>query len=107
MTPQQILTSLRNGYDTADIARFLFIPEAAVVSALHLAREEEHHGKDTAGATIPAQCKSLMAHHRKWRDVQVAQIRRMAETGTVERAGSGQGEADHRTVQTDSVGCPS
>lgn len=98
MTPQQILTLLRNGNDSVEIARRLGRPEAVISSALHLAREEEYRAKHPHSPTFPAEREPLVAHYRRWRNVQVAKIRGLAETGVVERAGSGQGETGHGTV---------
>lgn len=89
MTPQQILTLLRDGSDTAEIARRLFVSEAAVTSALHLAREEEYRAKHPNCPAFSSVREPLVAHERLWRNVQVAKIHGLAEAGPLERAGAG------------------
>ncbi len=98
MNPNQVLMLLRSGQDTAQIARSLHMPEAAVASALHLAREEEYRAKNPSRPTFPPEREPLVAHYRRWRNVQIAQVRGVAEAGPVERPYTGQGKADRRPV---------
>lgn len=98
MTPNQMLKLLRSGQDTAQIARSLRMPEAAVASAIHLAREEEYRAKNPHRPTFPAEREPLVAHYRRWRNVQIAQVCSVAKAGSMERAGAGKGKAGQRSV---------
>jgi hypothetical protein len=57
--------------DTAQIARALGVKEAAVVAALHMAREEEHRGKNLPDPPVPAECEPSVEDDSKRRDAPI------------------------------------
>lgn len=97
-----LLQLFDSGLDTVDIAKLKGMKEAVVVALLHAERERIYRAKYPDRPAFPAEREPLVAHFRKWRNVQIAKVRSVEKAGSLELSSSSEGTANPRSVQADS-----